>query len=451
MINCLESMKLTADEEETITISDEGRRMEIESCTMSLIGKFLTCKPFNKKAAKNTLQKAWGLEDKVQIVEVGPNLFQFKFNTEFDMEQILKGGPWSFDNQLLMLTRWKKGMRAENVQLQHAALWVQIWGAPFDMVLARVAKEVGGRLGEVVEVKNRRKQEDPSYFMRVKVAIPISKPLRRDGFLAGSDGERSWVTFKYERLPMFCHYCGLLGHNLRHCASHFSATKSGVEVNYQYGDWFKAIGVCSISPTKRYAEKSSNIGDSHGVKQQGHSSSSAVEKVPNKNPRETGRRVEGETQISGDITDFSLQNSKINAVVESNKEGNAIVELNKEMIQRVNGGLNTDKKVTKGRIKEHGTDGYIASIMHATISEEPLDMDYMDYGMHDGPEVPKPKSTSVRLRRELHGPSEKGSEQYMSMLRKRGAKELENKDNHTGCEAQSGKRGKVEVDDKDEE
>ena len=124
VINYLENMKLTADEEETITISDEGRRIEIESCTMSLIGKFLTCKPFNKKAAKNTLRRAWGLEDKVQIVEVGSNLFQFKFDTEFDMERILKGGPWSFDNQLLMLTRWKKGMKAENVQLQHAALWV---------------------------------------------------------------------------------------------------------------------------------------------------------------------------------------------------------------------------------------------------------------------------------------------------------------------------------------
>ena len=63
VINCLENMKLTADEEETITISDEGRWLEIESCTLSLIGKFLTCKPFNKKAAKNTLRRVWGLED----------------------------------------------------------------------------------------------------------------------------------------------------------------------------------------------------------------------------------------------------------------------------------------------------------------------------------------------------------------------------------------------------
>lgn len=101
-----EKMKLTVEEEETIEISDEGRRVEIESCMLSLIGRFLTCKPFNKRAAKNTLKKAWGLENEVQIVEVGANLFQFKFNTEFDLERILNGGPWSFDNQLLMLTKW---------------------------------------------------------------------------------------------------------------------------------------------------------------------------------------------------------------------------------------------------------------------------------------------------------------------------------------------------------
>nr|POE60893.1 hypothetical protein CFP56_31318 [Quercus suber] len=85
----LGKMKLTMDEEETIQIADEGKREEIESCSLSLIGKLLTCKPFNKKAAKTTLKKAWGLDDGVQIIEVGSNLFQFKFNTEFDLERIL--------------------------------------------------------------------------------------------------------------------------------------------------------------------------------------------------------------------------------------------------------------------------------------------------------------------------------------------------------------------------
>lgn len=133
MIDYLEQMKLTVDEEEVIAISDEGRMVEIVCCNLSLIGKFLTCKTFKKKATKSTLRKAWGLDDNLKNLKVGSNLFQFKLQSEFDMIRILRGGPWTFDNQLLMLTRWQKGMSAGNVKLDHASLWVQIWDAPFDM------------------------------------------------------------------------------------------------------------------------------------------------------------------------------------------------------------------------------------------------------------------------------------------------------------------------------
>ena len=47
MINNLENMKLTTDEEEVIFISNEGREAEIESCSLSLIEKLLTCRSFN--------------------------------------------------------------------------------------------------------------------------------------------------------------------------------------------------------------------------------------------------------------------------------------------------------------------------------------------------------------------------------------------------------------------
>ena len=66
---------MTTEEEEVITISDEGRLEAIEDCNLSLLGKFLTCKSFNKQAAKNTMRRAWGLEDRLRITEVGPNLF----------------------------------------------------------------------------------------------------------------------------------------------------------------------------------------------------------------------------------------------------------------------------------------------------------------------------------------------------------------------------------------
>ena len=86
---------------------------------------------------------------------MGPNLFQFKFETEFDITRILQDGPWSFDNQLLLLQRWQKGMTVGNIRLEHASLWIQIWGAPFDMVSPQVAREVCNRIGRVEEVEGQ--------------------------------------------------------------------------------------------------------------------------------------------------------------------------------------------------------------------------------------------------------------------------------------------------------
>ena len=62
VINSMVNLKLTSEEEEEIQVSKEGRSEEIDSCVLSLIGKFLTCKPYNRKAAKNTLRKAWCLD-----------------------------------------------------------------------------------------------------------------------------------------------------------------------------------------------------------------------------------------------------------------------------------------------------------------------------------------------------------------------------------------------------
>ena len=55
-----------------------------------------------------------------------------------------------------------------NVKFDSVSIWVQIWGAPFDMRSFRVAEEVGNRLGMVLEVEKRRNNDRQNFFMRVK-------------------------------------------------------------------------------------------------------------------------------------------------------------------------------------------------------------------------------------------------------------------------------------------
>ena len=68
-------------------------------------------------------------------------------------------------------------MTADSVKFDSISLWIQIWGTPFHLVSPKVAEAVGSKLGMVVEVDKKQKQGGQSFFMRVKVAIPLAKPI----------------------------------------------------------------------------------------------------------------------------------------------------------------------------------------------------------------------------------------------------------------------------------
>ena len=59
----------------------------------------------------------------------------------------------------------------------------------------QVAKQIGGRLGEVEEVEWKKKRDDVNFFMRVRVALPISKPLGEEVLLLGwMESGIGWIT-----------------------------------------------------------------------------------------------------------------------------------------------------------------------------------------------------------------------------------------------------------------
>lgn len=76
------------------------------------------------------------------------------------------------------------------------------------MVSPQVANEVGSRLGEVEEVEWKRRKDDINFFIRVQVALSISKPLQRGGvFIASLDGDCMWVSCMSD-YPCFVTFVG---------------------------------------------------------------------------------------------------------------------------------------------------------------------------------------------------------------------------------------------------
>lgn len=119
----LQKLQLTKEEED-IPITVASRLKLLKECHLSLFGRLLSERQKNQWALKSTLRSAWKMGSELRIVEVGNNILQFKFNSKYQIEWVERSGPWNFDKNLLLLSRWKKGMTTANITFTQSPFWV---------------------------------------------------------------------------------------------------------------------------------------------------------------------------------------------------------------------------------------------------------------------------------------------------------------------------------------
>ncbi|KAH7861340.1 hypothetical protein Vadar_024815 [Vaccinium darrowii] len=240
VVHKMQNFSLHEEEEDLIVIEDEIYKKVVSECHLSLVGKLLTGRRFNHAAMKETIRRAWGPKCDVKIFDVGENLFHFRFSSEANFLRVLNGGPWSFDNHLLALMKWEAGMKDGQVCFTHIDFWVQIWGLPFELVNPLIAKSIGKHIGEVLAIDDSNSRLERGRFLRVRVRVPLDKPLKRGNNVVCGAGNKVWVDYKYERLSSMCSYCGWLGHEEGDCTAKEKDSREGNLKPSQYGTWLCA-------------------------------------------------------------------------------------------------------------------------------------------------------------------------------------------------------------------
>ena len=95
LIEGIKHMRLTKEEEVQIVVSGEDKAEMLEQCALSMVGRLLTNRKQNQRALKNTLRLAWKASPNLRIVEVGNDIFQFKFSNECQLQWVETNGPWN--------------------------------------------------------------------------------------------------------------------------------------------------------------------------------------------------------------------------------------------------------------------------------------------------------------------------------------------------------------------
>ncbi|XP_019163494.1 PREDICTED: uncharacterized protein LOC109159838 [Ipomoea nil] len=246
------------DEEQGVRFEEEvfGGTVQIaERRTWSLVGRFLTDRNLKVDVMKRVMASAWRPLMGIEIADVLPNLYLFTFFDEADMRRVVDEGPWAFENATFLCHELKAGEDPTQVVLNTVEFWLQVYDIPPGFRTVKVLERIGDFAGVFLRYDERNFQRHCTAFYRVRITHDVSTPLKRRMKMILRDGTWTWINFRYERLHMFCFFCGIMGHTDKFC---LAARRSLLTPEqFPFGPSLRAGG---NSPAKVLGEKWFKLG-----------------------------------------------------------------------------------------------------------------------------------------------------------------------------------------------
>ncbi|KAH9663933.1 CCHC-type domain-containing protein [Citrus sinensis] len=241
LIKRCRAIKLSDEEEGRFSFKRSMKAKGEKIVAGCLIGKVLHTREVSIEGLKLAMSRVWKISREVKIEKLGDNVFMFKFGSEVDKRSILVGGPWHFDRALIVLVEPVGIGDIKKQSFSQVSFWVQIHDVPIMCMSKEMATQLGAVIGKVEEVDTDDAGECLGPFLRLRISVDISKPLKKIIELEQEEEDAEDIPMRvmYERLPDFCFCCGRIGHQYRECAHYISQSKDELA----YGPWLRAITI----------------------------------------------------------------------------------------------------------------------------------------------------------------------------------------------------------------
>ncbi|OAP09670.1 hypothetical protein AXX17_AT2G08620 [Arabidopsis thaliana] len=118
----LKEMSIEEEEDKPIILFDQPQFSSTERNSSSLLSRFLN--PENQRMSKWILEmhRIWRLYDRVRGIAVSKDRFEFIFNHEDDLLEVLKTGVWTQDDWCVVMEKWIEDPPPDYLRLTHDKL-----------------------------------------------------------------------------------------------------------------------------------------------------------------------------------------------------------------------------------------------------------------------------------------------------------------------------------------
>ncbi|KAL8507662.1 hypothetical protein ACS0TY_018268 [Phlomoides rotata] len=206
-----------AAEEDKVVLIEDLVGLTVNGPTSCLIGKVLTKKKFNAFGFLETMKKAMNTPPKGFIAkETGPNLFFFHFQSQEDLREVLRREPCHFEKNIVSLKELDSGEQPSAIVFSSVSIWVRMYDLLMSARSEKNVRSSENHCGEIIEI-DPYTMDGVGRSIRIKIQMDITKPIRSGILIANREGKPARIPLKYERLPSFCFFYGLIGHMKREC------------------------------------------------------------------------------------------------------------------------------------------------------------------------------------------------------------------------------------------
>ncbi|KAK1610505.1 hypothetical protein QYE76_034179 [Lolium multiflorum] len=217
VVEMMQRLNLTSKEADPLVLEDEGDD-DLPCPEWALVGKVLAPNTLHINTIRTVVRSAWGNPKDLVVNPLGPNLFLAEFGSEADRSRVAKGGAWKLSNHAILLKNFDVSVQPEDVVFDELLVWARIMNLSFDMMNSERGTPLASRLGRVDHLDVDDKGRAWGSYLRVRVTInPLEPIMRCISVFSKRRNMTMQFNVMYERLPIFCFSCGLLGHSSLVC------------------------------------------------------------------------------------------------------------------------------------------------------------------------------------------------------------------------------------------
>lgn len=166
---------------------------------------------------KGYIERNWKPVGSFQLLARDNGFFIIRFDNKDDCERILKGGPYMFDNRIIILKKWTLGTRFKRDLLTKMPIWVKLTNLELELWDKEAISAIASVIGRPIKMDRITADESRIAFAKVLIEMSALDEFPNEVEAELYNGEVLKIKVEYLYKPLCCVKCMVFGHSSAQC------------------------------------------------------------------------------------------------------------------------------------------------------------------------------------------------------------------------------------------